>query len=193
MQARFQELTRFNRLGIPQHGAGARIHGNGIAAGEHLFRTEQAQTRAKGLDLVLSLTQMVTSLLAQPALSLFEHFTPLPDKNCWSDTRQASGKRLPGPLLPAQTLVDAPGQAGLEIVQALESVIEAPARMQPAKAMTRLAQEICFVREPPANQLAETCPGFGHELATRKHALGDDLRGRTGSSGPYIGHKITDS
>ena len=138
---------------MAQHFARSRIHRDGITAGKNLLRPQQVQPGGEGLQPILEITQTLLRLFAETTLRLQENFASLLHKLAGPHTpktlRQVSARHTTF----ACPMLDAPQQAGLQIVQALEPLVQSPARMRPGHPLTELREILLFPLESLPNPL----------------------------------------
>src|SRR6185437_10955358 len=83
-------------------------------------------------------------------------------------------------------------QPGVQIVQALQPVVEPPAGVHAREATGELRQIVDFVFKLAGGQMTDSIRSFTHEFATGENAFRDDFRGGTGSGRAEVRDEITD-
>ena len=135
----------------------------------------------------------MVGLFPESLPGLLEDFLALAQQPGGTNPAQALGQGLPGQALTACALTDAPLQAVLQIVQLLQPILKTAAGMGALETLSNAGKFMSFVFQPLARELAEAAAGFGHKLAAREYALGNNLGGGAGRGGAEVGDKIADS
>src|SRR6266567_6979108 len=139
LEPRSQALLGFDLPGFTQDFSGRGVHGDGIAPRKYLLRPKQAQPGFQSAHPIVPLFEVMMRLLAQPLRFLAERLAPLIQAQGRAHPRQAVRQISPGQTLAPGPLPGAARQAGVEVVQKLQPVVEPAARMNPPKALRGLS------------------------------------------------------
>src|SRR4051812_24390728 len=118
------------------------------------------------------------------------NFTALPQHDGWSDSQQTLSQVLAeNGVMPGGLFYTAEHRA-LQIVEALQPIVQTATRMQAQEPMRELVDLILFIREALGGEGANAFGGSRQKLAARKDTFSKELGRGAGSGGAKIGHKI---
>ena len=135
-----QLLSVPNFVGGPDDFSTRRVGRDRVTARKHLFRREQAQARFKIGDEPLREAQAVAGLFQQAITGRNQQFFALEQELSGPQAPQALPQQVRGRLPPPQILSHAPQKSRLQIVEALELIMDASLRMRSREPAGRVAE-----------------------------------------------------
>jgi hypothetical protein len=110
-------------LGGADNGARDGIQGDGIAAGEDLFRSQEAQAGIERIAMLPEALQEVSGLLSQSLPPLVEQFAAPAQDLAWPQLAQALAKGFAGNCQVLEAQARTAGKTFLQVVQTLQAAV----------------------------------------------------------------------
>ena len=123
---------------------------------------------------------------------LFKHFAALLEQERGPDPAEALGQVAPSQPVVAHALARAPREAGLQVIQPLQIVVQPPPRVHAGQSLAELQDIVRLRLHLSSKQLAEPVRRLADKLTAGEHAFGNELGGGAGGGGAEIGDEIAD-
>src|SRR5262249_41915775 len=149
------------------------VSGDRVTAGQYLLWPQQAQTGLEQLATVVQLCELPSGVIAQVLSELLKCLPPLLQHEDRTQPGQALRQVPPGQTLLPRALFDAAQHGRAQIVQELQPLVRAPARMQTAEPLRELGQIVVPIRQLLADQLSKPGRRLRQGLAARENAFGN--------------------